>query len=230
MQLIYCVEDEAGIRDLVVYALKANGYLAEGFDAAEPFYNAMKRQQPDIVLLDIMLPGNEDGMSILKRLKSSETTAQIPVIMLTAKSDEYDKVIALNQGADDYVQKPFGVMELIARIGAVLRRSVERKPQLEVYQAGGLSLCPATHAVTVAGEKISLSNKEFQLLEYLLKNRGIVQTRDRLMSAVWGFDYEGETRTVDVHIRFLRQKLGVCGELIETVRGVGYRICAEEGE
>lgn len=228
MQLIYCVEDEAGIRDLVVYALKANGYLAEGFDSAEPFYTALKQQQPDLVLLDIMLPGEDDGMAILRCLKENEKTESLPVIMLTAKSDEYDKVMALNHGADDYVQKPFGVMELIARVGAVLRRSVERKPQLTAYRVGGLSLCPATHTVTVGEEKINLSNKEFQLLEHMMKNRGIVQTRDKLMSAVWGFDYEGETRTVDVHIRFLRQKLGDCGELIETIRGVGYRICAEE--
>jgi len=224
MQLIYCVEDEAGIRDLVVYALKANGYQAEGFDSAEPFYAALKQQQPDLVLLDIMLPGQEDGMEILHRLKANERTNSLPVIMLTARSDEYDKVMALNHGADDYVQKPFGVMELIARVGAVLRRSVERKPQLAAYRIGALTLCPATHTVTIGEEKVNLSNKEFQLLEHLMKNRGIVQTRDKLMSSVWGFDYEGETRTVDVHIRFLRQKLGDCADLIETVRGVGYKI------
>lgn len=219
--LIYCVEDDKNIRDLVVYAIGNSGMEARGFEEAAPFYAALREVVPDLVLLDIMLPG-EDGISILKRLKKHGETQNIPVIILTAKGGEYDRIQGLDLGADDYVIKPFSVMELISRIKAVLRRSAPAQEPMVI--AGKINLNPARHRVFVEDEEITLTNKEFQLLQFLMENQGIVLTRSTLLERVWGYDYQGETRTVDVHIRTLRQKLGSQGELIETVRSVGYRL------
>ena len=223
--IIYCVEDDANIRELVVYALKTAGYESFGFENAVCFYQGMKEQQPDLILLDIMLPG-DDGMVLLKKLKSSSKTKDIPVIMVTAKGSEYDKVIGLDSGADDYVTKPFGMMELVSRIKAVLRRSrkTEEKSQIEL---SGVCMNIKKHDVTVNGKEVALTLKEFELLEKLMLNKGIVLTRDQLLTEIWGYDFDGETRTVDVHVRTLRQKLGEKGDLIQTVRGVGYRVGGE---
>ena len=219
--MIYCVEDEKNIRELVTYTLVTTGMETEGFEDGKGFWQAMKKQKPSLILLDIMLPG-EDGMEILKKLKSSPATQEIPVIMVTAKSSEYDKVIGLDEGADDYIAKPFGMMELVSRVKAVLRRTSPKEEK--ELTAPGLSVDLNRHKVMVEGEEIALTLKEFELLSKLLKNRNMVLTRDRLLEEIWGYDYIGETRTVDVHIRTLRQKLKSAGELIETVRGVGYRI------
>ncbi len=223
MQNIYCVEDDQNIRDLVVYALGTAGFGAKGFEKSSELYEEMKKELPVLILLDIMLP-EEDGMQILRHIRSDMTTRNIPVIMLTAKSAEFDKVMGLDSGADDYITKPFGVMEMISRVKAVLRRagSVSEETRLVL---GGIILDAESHVVTVNGERVAFTYKEFELLQYLMKNEGIVLTRDKLMSAVWGFDFEGESRTVDMHIKTLRQKLGSCGSMIETVRGVGYKIC-----
>ena len=219
--MIYLVEDEANIRDLVIYTLRNTGFEAEGFSNGVYFWRATQNMLPDLVLLDIMLPG-EDGVSILKRLRASASTANLPVMMLTAKGTEYDKVCGLDSGADDYLAKPFGMMELLARVRSLLRRA-EKNRKTDEYRMGGLSLCIPSHKVTVNGEEVQLTLKEFDLLAYLLKNAGIVLTRDQILSAVWDYDFEGETRTVDTHILTLRGKLGACGEKIQTVRGVGYK-------
>lgn len=219
--MIYCVEDDKNIRDLVVYAIGNSGLSCQGFEDAASFYRGLKKETPDLVLLDIMLPG-EDGISILKHLKKYGETEHIPVIMLTAKSGEYDKIQGLDLGADDYVTKPFSVMELISRIKAVLRR-VAPAADAELV-VGNIRLNPARHRVFVQDAEIALTNREFQLLQYLMENQGIVLGRDTLLERVWGYDYQGETRTIDVHIRTLRQKLGTEGERIETVRSVGYRM------
>ena len=207
--MIFCVEDDGNIRELVIYTLETTGVHAQGFENGKDFFAALEGELPELVLLDIMLPG-EDGMAILKRLKSNERTKDIPVIMLTAKGSEYDKVMALDGGADDYVVKPFGMMELLSRIKAVLRRA---KPQggKEEHAYGAISLDKKKHEVMVEGKPVVLTLKEFEMLAYLLEK-------------IWGYDFDGETRTVDVHVRTLRQKLGKAGECIETVRGVGYRI------
>jgi two-component system alkaline phosphatase synthesis response regulator PhoP len=226
--MIYCVEDDVSIRDLIIYALKTAGYDALGFDESSSFYEALKKELPSLILLDIMLPG-EDGIEILKSLKASSTTRNIPVIMLTAKSSEYDKVIGLDTGADDYITKPFGVMEFISRVKAVLRRT-NPQPSLSILSLGRLSMNIESHLVLVDGKEVILTFKEFELLKYMLKNIGIVLSRDKLLEKVWGYDYEGETRTVDVHIRSLRQKLGEAGSIIETIRGVGYKIRREYEE
>lgn len=220
--MIYFVEDDRNIRELVVYTLETTGVHACGMENAKVFWENMEKEQPELVLLDIMLPG-EDGISILKKLRSDKETKHIPVIMVTAKGEEYDKVLALNIGADDYVVKPFGMMELTARVQAVLRRT--RKEQtIDKIHAGILEMDVQKHEVLVNGEKVVLTLKEFEMLKRLLKNRGIVLTRDRLLEEIWGYDFDGETRTVDVHVRTLRQKLKEAGSMIETVRGVGYRI------
>lgn len=220
--MIYCVEDDKSIRDLIVYALGSGGFEAAGLCDGKELFLSLSKELPDLILLDIMLPG-EDGISILKRLRASVRTKEIPVIMLTAKSAEYDKVLGLDSGADDYITKPFGVMELISRVKAVLRRvgPKERNPQLTV---GDVTIHVDKHQVLARGKEITLTLKEFELLRYLMENVGLVLTRDKVLETVWGYEYEGETRTVDVHIRTLRQKLGECGGMIETVRGVGYRI------
>ena len=221
--MIYYVEDDNNIRELVVYALKTSGFDAAGFDSGKTFFREMRRQLPELILLDIMLP-DEDGMSILKKLKKTESMKDIPVIMLTAKSAEYDKVIGLDTGADDYVTKPFGVMELVSRVKAVLRRSgrKEQKPQNMVLD--DIHLDRERHTVTVGGQPVELTYKEFELLDYLMRNQGIVLSREKLLEVVWNTDYEGESRTVDVHIGSLRQKLGESGRKIQTVRGVGYKM------
>lgn len=220
--MIFCVEDDDNIRELVIYTLETTGFPARGFSEGTAFLKALEEETPELILLDIMLPGI-DGMEILRKLKSGKKTRNIPVIMVTAKGTEYDKVIGLDSGADDYVTKPFGMMELISRIKAVLRRSkkIETGEELEV---SGVVVDSQKHEVKVDGKSVVLTLKEFELLELLMNNRNIVLTRDKLLSEIWGYEYVGETRTVDVHIRTLRQKLGDKGYIIETVRGVGYRI------
>ena len=226
--MIYCVEDDSNIRELVVYTLESTGMKACGFEDGRAFMEALAFETPELVLLDIMLPG-EDGIEILKKLRKSAKTKDIPVIMVTAKGSEYDKVIGLDTGADDYITKPFGMMELVSRIKAVLRRTMREKEDTK-YQVGNLLIDVEKHKVKVDGKTVALTLKEFELLEKLMKNRSIVLTRDRLLEEIWGYDFTGETRTVDVHVRTLRQKLGTAGELIETVRGVGYRIGGDNEE
>lgn len=221
---IYYVEDDTSIRELVLYALKTAEFQVMGFENAASFYKRMKEQQPDLILLDIMLP-DEDGVSILKKLKSRPYTENIPVIMMTAKSSEYDKVLGLDSGADDYITKPFGVMELISRVKAVIRRSDRSKGSAgEVLKIGELVLDEQKHEVYARGQEVSLTFKEFELLSYLMKNRGLVLSRDKILNTIWNYEYEGESRTVDVHIGSLRQKLGTCGDFIKTIRGIGYKI------
>ena len=221
--MIYYVEDDNNIRELVVYALKSSGFDAAGFDSGKTFFREMRRQLPELILLDIMLP-DEDGMSILKKLKKTESMKDIPVIMLTAKSAEYDKVIGLDTGADDYVTKPFGVMELVSRVKAVLRRSGRKEQKQQNMVLDDIHLDRERHTVTVGGQPVELTYKEFELLDYLMRNQGIVLSREKLLEVVWNTDYEGESRTVDVHIGSLRQKLGESGRKIQTVRGVGYKM------
>jgi len=221
---IYYVEDDTSIRELVLYALKTAEFQVMGFENAASFYKRMKEQQPDLILLDIMLP-DEDGVSILKKLKSRPDTENIPIIMMTAKSSEYDKVLGLDSGADDYITKPFGVMELISRVKAVMRRSDRSKGSAgEVLTIGELVLDEQKHEVYARGQEVSLTFKEFELLSYLMKNRGLVLSRDKILNTIWNYEYEGESRTVDVHIGSLRQKLGTCGDFIKTIRGIGYKI------
>lgn len=223
--MIYLLEDDASIRELVVYSLTGMGMEAKGFERPSEFKKAIKEQLPELAILDLMLP-EEDGFSVLKRLRSEEATHSLPVIILTAKSSEFDTITALDCGADDYISKPFGVMELIARVKAVLRRSNNSyaADTPSVLTEGALSVHTDKHMVTVNGEEITLTYKEFELLCMFLKNRGIVLSRDKILRNVWGYEFDGENRTVDVHIRSLRTKLKECGNLIETVRGVGYRI------
>ncbi|MPM54133.1 Alkaline phosphatase synthesis transcriptional regulatory protein PhoP [bioreactor metagenome] len=220
--MIYVLEDETSIRKLVLYTLNSSGLEAKGCATAEEFWESMREEQPQLVLLDIMLPG-EDGLSVLKKLRAAPATAKLPVMMLTAKSTEYDKVLGLDMGADDYLPKPFGMMELAARVRSLLRRAGADTKVVE-YAIGGLYVSIPRHLVTAEGVSVNLTLKEFEVLAYLLANAGIVLTRDQIMSAVWGYDFDGESRTVDVHIRTLRAKLGTCADLIQTVRGVGYRI------
>lgn len=221
--MIYLVEDDAGIRELVLYALNNSGYPAQGFETPSAFWQALAKQKPRMILLDIMLP-EEDGLQILRKLRADPDTRRTPVIMLTAKGSEYDKVMGLEAGADDYIPKPFGMMELIARVKALLRRAVPEEAAGDCYCAGPLEVHASRHSVTVEGQPVTLTLKEFDLLLTLLKHRGSVLTRDQLLNRIWGYSFDGESRTVDVHVRTLRQKLGVAGDLIETVRGVGYRI------
>ena len=219
--MIYCVEDDDAIRDLVVYTLKASGFEADGFESDVEFWTALKSRKPELVILDVMLP-DEDGLTILHKLRASSATADIPVIMATAKGSEYDKVIGLDSGADDYLVKPFGMMEMVSHIKAVLRRTQREKPA--TLTRGAVSLDESKHAVFVNGDPISLTLKEYELLKLLMKNPGRVFTRDHILSDVWGMDFIVETRTVDVHVGTLRTKLKKAGELIQTVRGVGYKI------
>ena len=219
--MIYLVEDDNSIRELVLYTLNSSGLEAEGFDRPSAFWQALERRRPDLLILDIMLP-EEDGLTILKRLR--ETERDLPVMMLTAKSTEYDKVVGLDSGADDYLAKPFGMMELMARVKALLRRSARREERAGQYELGRLALNVGQHTVKVDGESVTLTLKEFELLQLLLAHKGMVFSRDQLLNQVWGYAFDGENRTVDVHIRTLRQKLGPCGDYIETVRGVGYKI------
>ena len=223
--MIFCVEDDSNIRELVVYTLESTGMKARGFEDGREFPEALALETPELILLDIMLPG-EDGMELLKRLKSSVKTREIPVIMVTAKGAEYDKVMGLDSGADDYVTKPFGMMELVSRVKAVLRRTAKDDYKREDKIAlGNIEIDIRKHEVRASGSTVNLTLKEYELLKRLMRNPNIVLTRDQLLEDIWGYDFDGETRTVDVHVRTLRQKLGACGEKIETVRGVGYKMC-----
>lgn len=219
--MIYCVEDESAIRDLMVYTLQVSGFDAQGFENDAVFWAAMKEQRPELIILDVMLPG-EDGLTILRKLRSSPVTTDIPVIMATAKDSEYDKVIGLDSGADDYLAKPFGMMEMVSRIRAVLRRAGSRQPVILSY--GRIVLDEGGHAVTVDGKTILLTLKEYELLKLFMESPGRVFTRDNILSSVWGVDFAGETRTVDVHVGTLRTKLEKAGDYIRTVRGVGYKL------
>lgn len=225
MKKIFLVEDDENIRELVIYALNSSNFEAVGFESGSIFFQQLSscQEPPNMVLLDIMLP-EEDGLSILKKLRSNPRYKKLPVIMLTAKGSEFDKVKGLDMGADDYITKPFGVMELISRINAVLRRSGTLKNVNDEYTYKGITLDIRKHVVTVDGKKITLTYKEYELLHYLLINVDIVMSRDKIMESVWGYDFEGESRTVDMHIKTLRQKLGTAGEYIKTIRGIGYKI------
>ncbi len=220
--MIYLLEDDTNIRNFVVYALNNSGLEAEGFERPSRFWAAVEKKKPSMAILDIMLP-EEDGLSVLRKLRESSETKDLPIIMLTAKSTEYDKVIGLDGGADDYVTKPFGTMELMARVKALLRRA-EPVSDGKEYSIGPLLLNPDKHIIRVDGQDVALTLKEFQLLCYLIRNKGNVMTRDQILQEIWGYEFDGENRTVDVHIRTLRSKLGKAGDLIETVRGIGYRI------
>ena len=222
--MIYCVEDERNIRELLIYTLETTGFKARGFGNGAELMQALKEEIPELILLDIMLPG-DDGYTILKQLKGMPSVKNVPVIMVTAKEAEFDKVRGLEGGADDYITKPFGMMEFVARVKAVLRRSARQNEDRELH-FGELYLNVGRHEVRWKEEKIDLTRKEFELLQYLMENKGLVMTRNQILCHVCGYDFDGETRTVDVHVRTLRQKLGDAGNLIETVRGVGYRIGA----
>ncbi len=223
--LIYMLEDDDSIRQFVLYALKNSGFEAVGFDRPSAFFSAIEKELPTLVLLDIMLP-EQDGMEVLHSLRQNPRTARVPVIMLTAKSSEYDKVMALDTGADDYMSKPFGTMELISRIKALIRRTTNSTAVKEEgeYSAGGLTVSKSKHTVTANGKPVTLTYKEFELLCYLFSNMGKVVNRDDILKNVWEYNFVTENRTVDVHIRTLRSKLGDCADVVETVRGVGYKI------
>jgi len=222
--MIYILEDDASIRKLVVYTLNSQGMEAEGFERPSLFWRALEERKPDLLLLDIMLP-EEDGLSVLKKLRAEPTTRTLPVLMLTAKGTEYDKVLGLDQGADDYIAKPFGMMELMARIRTALRHAGQSDREKTVtYQVDSLFVDPIRHIVRDGAREVVLTLKEFQMLCLLLERRGSVLTRDQLLNIIWGYEFDGASRTVDVHIRTLRQKLGDAGNCIETVRGIGYKI------
>lgn len=222
--MIYIVEDDRNIQEIELFALKNSGYQAVGFETAKEFYKALSTRLPELILLDIMLP-DEDGMSILKRLRSRADTQKIPVILVTAKATELDKVKGLDGGADDYIAKPFGVMEMIARVKALLRRSSGLEES--ILTCGDVKLDSEKRMVYAAGRPVELTFKEFELLKLLMKNRGIVISRDVIMERVWDSSFEGESRTIDVHVRTLRQKLGACGSVIKTIRNVGYMADAD---
>ena len=219
--MIYCVEDDAAIRDIEVYALRSTGFEAEGCESGAALFAALKKAPAELVILDVMLPG-EDGLEILKKLRLGAATRNLPVIMATARGEEYDKITGLDSGADDYLVKPFGMMEMVSRVRAVLRRARPERSR-SALSLGGVTIDPESRRVTANGQEIALTLKEFELLYTLMSSPGVVFTRDRLLSEIWGTDYDGETRTVDVHVRTLRQKLGEAGSVICTVRGVGYR-------
>lgn len=219
--MIYLVEDDESIRELVVYTLKSQGIEAKGFERPSLFWKELDKELPTLILLDIMLP-EEDGISILRKLRTRPDTRKLPIIMLTAKGTEYDVVMGLDSGADDYIPKPFRMMELISRIKARMRRAEDTGA--EEYHLENLYLCPSKHLVTVDQEPVNLTLKEYEMLALLLKNSGMVLSRTQLLNQIWGYEFDGESRTVDVHVRTLRQKLGSAGNLIETVRGVGYKI------
>lgn len=219
--MIYCVEDDAAIRDIEVYALRSTGFEAEGCESGAALFAALKKAPAELVILDVMLPG-EDGLEILKKLRLGAATRNLPVIMATARGEEYDKITGLDSGADDYLVKPFGMMEMVSRVRAVLRRARPERSR-SALSLGGVTIDPESRRVTANGQEVALTLKEFELLYTLMSSPGVVFTRDRLLSEIWGTDYDGETRTVDVHVRTLRQKLGEAGSIIGTVRGVGYR-------
>ncbi|MDR4022193.1 MAG: response regulator transcription factor [Eubacteriales bacterium] len=220
--MIYLLEDDESIRSFVEYALNNSGLESKGFEKPSDFWKGIGEEIPSLVILDVMLP-EEDGLEVLKKLRNRSETKKVPVIMLTAKDSEYDKVIGLDSGADDYVSKPFGMMELISRIKALMRRTADETKKDE-YIVGGLYVCPSKHIVRANGNDVVLTYKEFELLCLLISNRGTVFNRDQILQRIWGFEFDGENRTVDVHIRTLRTKLGECGRLVETVRGIGYKI------
>lgn len=224
--MIYLLEDDDSIRKLVVYGLQSQGYEAQGFALPSEFWRAMDAQLPELLLLDIMLP-EEDGLSILRKLRAAAPTRKLPVIILTAKNTEYDRVVGLDGGADDFISKPFGMMELLARVRALLRRTGTPSAASD-RTVGELYVCRDKHIVRVSGQDVPLTNKEFSLLCLLLEHSGAALTRDRIMDSVWGSGFDGENRTVDVHVRTLRAKLGAAGAYIETVRGVGYRFSPEK--
>ncbi len=220
--LIYFIEDDKSINEAVFYSLKNSGFDVKGFDRPSEFWSAMKEQLPSLILLDIMLP-EEDGLSILRKIRKNSDTLNIPVIMVTAKDAEYDKVIGLDSGADDYMTKPFSMLELVSRIRALLRRTSKPK-EPDVITIGKLSVNPEKHIVTANGKNVVLTYKEYHLLLLLMQNKGVVFSREKLLNKIWGYEFDGENRTVDVHIRSLRTKLGECGNMIETIRGFGYKI------
>lgn len=220
--MIYMLEDDESIRNFVGYALNNSGLMSQGFGSPKEFWSALERKLPQLILLDIMLP-EEDGISILKKLRNRHDTKNLPIILLTAKDTEYDKVMGLDCGADDYVAKPFGIMELISRIKALLRRT-SAPSEVSDYSIGSLFVSPSQHTVKVSGKEVQLTYKEFELLCLLMSKPGKVFTRDKILQEIWGFEFDGENRTVDVHIRTLRSKLLECGDLVETVRGIGYKI------
>ena len=224
--MIYLLEDDDSIRKLVIYALQSQNFEARGFDTPTRFWAAMREEKPKLVLLDIMLP-EQDGISILQQLRAQQETRHLPVIIITAKNTEYDRVEGLDAGADDYISKPFGMMEMVSRVRAVLRRT-DTGGNVKILESGSLRVCPERHEVSVDGREVVLTYKEFQLICFLMENRGLVLTRDTLMSKIWGLAAERENRTLDVHIRTLRAKLGSAGNAIETVRGVGYRFVEAE--
>lgn len=221
--MILCIEDDPAVRDLMIYALNSAGFEAAGLEDGTGLLPALKKEKPELIMLDIMLPG-EDGITILKKLRGSAATADIPVIMATAKGTEYDKVIGLDLGADDYLAKPYGMMEMVSRVKAVLRRAGAKKAAAEVLRLGKLELNIGSHTVSAGGIRIELTLKEYEMLHLFMANPGKVFTRDQLLDKIWESGYAGETRTVDVHIGTLRTKLGASGAYIETVRGVGYRM------
>lgn len=221
---IFCVEDDKNIRDLIIYAVTNSGMDCFGFADARSLFETLHRETPDLILMDIMLP-ETDGVTALNELKKNPDTAGIPVIFVTAKAEEYDRVSGLDAGADDYIVKPFSVLELISRIKAVLRRTTPKDS--ERLTVGNITLDQTSHRVFAGADEVFLTNKEYQLLFFLMENEGVLISRDTLLNRVWGFDFQVETRTVDVHIRYLRQKLGESGNIIETVRGAGYRMVAE---
>ena len=226
--MIWCVEDDSSIRDIEVYALASTGFDAKGFEDGDSFWDALQSEKPELVILDVMLPG-KDGVTLLKMMKEADELRDIPVIMATAKGTEYDKIQSLDLGADDYLVKPFGIMEMVSRVKAVLRRC-RRVQESRHLGVDGLVLNPDEHTVTVDGERVILTYKEYELLHLFLSQPGIAFTREQLLSSVWNTEYMGETRTVDMHIRTLRQKLGGYGSLIETVRNVGYRLEAKHDQ
>lgn len=221
--MIYCVEDDAGIRDLMIYTLNVSGFNAQGFKDASELYGALKVEIPELITLDIMLP-KEDGISILKKLRSDDKYKNIPIIMASAKGEEYDKVLGLDLGADDYLAKPFGMMEMVSRVKAVLRRTGKIVDTKDIYTNGALLVDKKKHKVTVDSKEIELTAKEYDLLELLISNIGIVFNREELLSKIWGQDFVGESRTIDVHVGTLRSKLGDLGKCIKTLRGVGYKM------
>lgn len=223
--MIWCVEDDSSIRDIVVYALTSSGFEAKGFEDGDSFWSALQEEQPELIILDVMLPG-KDGVTLLKMMKESEKYKDIPIIMATAKGTEYDKIHSLDLGADDYLVKPFGIMEMVSRVKAVLRRCKKTQPT-NLLSMQGLVLNTDEHTVTIDGERINLTYKEYKLLHLFLSQPGLAFTREQLLVSVWDTDYMGESRTVDMHIRTLRQKLGKYGHIIETVRNVGYRLEAQ---
>lgn len=224
-EMIYLVEDDSSIRELVVYTLNSTGLEAKGFEKPSEFWEAMQEEKPSLAMLDLMLP-EESGIDILKKLRENSQTEKLPVIIVTAKSSEYDKINGLESGADDYIAKPFSMMEMVARVKALLRRT-ESKTSEKEYIIGNLYVSPSKHIVKVDDEEVILTYKEFEMLNLLLENRGIVLTRDQLLNRIWGYSFDGESRTVDVHVRTLRQKLGTAGDIIKTIRGVGYKISSK---